>query len=783
MQAINAVYTALDQGRFTQALSQCERALKRTPGNKQLIYLKLVCLVNIGDVDAALKTAQEHIDAEQAKGPSIDTLTATADLLKHLSDDRVDTFLIEALSNAFERSKRDEKIGRLWFMSCARAGRPVEQRKAAVELQKTFVSRDYFFWTVVSLYLLYTRRIGGSNQTDKLLPMLLHRMVVKAATSTDEPRINTSEELYLAAEILQALEKHEDLLQLLTGETAKRIALAPDVALLHAEVLANLGRTEEVATFCVERITAGQDDWLLYTRLIEASGKDAYRTISNLDVSKKSRNHLLALVRASDGPENILVALDLYWNGLRQSAVVFEDISPYLNTLPRERLKELFFSMDAVNLASAQDVIAACNVLRLRFAFQLSENLQKRCLEVFSTGLKHGTELKTTDNQPGNDALLLLAESLTTTSSSQDDLLKAVVILEHGARFSVHDFQIRLRLVALYRRLGAWNLAAAHLKSLSLKQMQHDTLAHHLLDGAELEYLSPAQLNILVEGQRIFSSNAEETPDMLALAYTRRTYSKIPEFVDFRERLSLSLWRRRSQLAICRLAVILDKIGIEDSSAYDNIPEVLIDNRATNVLKTAIVHDVPGIESTAARKAKLASKEEHSGIKRNLIMAKQLRELLTSGKKVSEQVDDAQTVEQAFVAGLSAIARGEKEATAKASAVIAMLVQQLQGETPIMNRDLVVRLGGAAEIVKIFALVSTKRPGPIKTALQADIKTLALAATSVCDRVSKMLDTAPQTDIVLDLADVQALETLTKLRRAQQETLVCVSSLIKSARV
>ncbi|CAL4073261.1 unnamed protein product, partial [Meganyctiphanes norvegica] len=118
---------------------------------------------------------------------------------------------------------------------------------------------------------------------------------------------------------------------------------------------------------------------------------------------------------------------------------------------------------------------------------------------------------------------------------------KFCAILEHGIEVSKANFQLKLLLIKFYNMQGA--LSASHIvyENLELKHIQLDTLGHvlalQMTDGAHFT----AAEEIFNTTLKFFMANNKDTSDPLISSYKYGSLTRIPEFVDFRERLNNSL--------------------------------------------------------------------------------------------------------------------------------------------------------------------------------------------------------------------------------------------------
>ncbi|KAG8715795.1 hypothetical protein FRC08_010170 [Ceratobasidium sp. 394] len=179
-----------------------------------------------------------------------------------------------------------------------------------------------------------------------------------------------------------------------------------------------------------------------------------------------------------------------------------------------------------------------------------------------------------TEQQPRDDFAILAASALIsayTGSGKSSYLTQAVVVLEYAHSKSTYNYRFRMLLIRLYRLIGAPTLAHDHYKGLRIKQMQSDSLSHLVLARASTFCLAGDSelVNECIESSQIYTSNVQETPEMVARAFVQEKYAQVPTFVDFEERLECSLQRDLTKMEHTRM-----RLGFEAQAADSLILEL-----------------------------------------------------------------------------------------------------------------------------------------------------------------------------------------------------------------
>uniref|UniRef100_A0A2P2M6U4 Phagocyte signaling-impaired protein n=1 Tax=Rhizophora mucronata TaxID=61149 RepID=A0A2P2M6U4_RHIMU len=119
-------------------------------------------------------------------------------------------------------------------------------------------------------------------------------------------------------------------------------------------------------------------------------------------------------------------------------------------------------------------------------------------------------------------------------------LMEAIMVLEFGLTIRQYVWQYKILLVHLYSHLGVISLACEWYKSLDVKNIMLETMTHHILPQLAISPLWVDLSNLLKDYLRFMDDHFRESADLSFLAYRHRNYSKVIEFVQFKERLQRS---------------------------------------------------------------------------------------------------------------------------------------------------------------------------------------------------------------------------------------------------
>ncbi|KAK9902038.1 hypothetical protein WJX75_002093 [Coccomyxa subellipsoidea] len=149
---------------------------------------------------------------------------------------------------------------------------------------------------------------------------------------------------------------------------------------------------------------------------------------------------------------------------------------------------------------------------------------------------------------------LTAAWKLEATPRRQHRLLRAVLVLEAAQVARRVSAPLRLAAMGLYGLLGAPTLAVESFTALDIKHIQHDTLSGHWLLPSLLGTLrSDMAAQLLTDCLRMFEDHNRDAGDTVLAAFQASSFTKVLEFVRFKERLQQSHSRA---VAYCESAVL-----------------------------------------------------------------------------------------------------------------------------------------------------------------------------------------------------------------------------------
>ncbi|KAJ3156703.1 N-alpha-acetyltransferase 25, NatB auxiliary subunit [Geranomyces michiganensis] len=625
---LRPIYEALDSYNNKQAVALCTKALKK--GDNQTIKaLKAVALDRLGRDDEALDICDEIKRAKPTDNAVLQYICMVYKEAKKSQD------IIDVYTAAYSQVPRNEEIANHWFMALVRSDDRKQMQQAAMKIQKQFKDNArYLFWTIMTIWLQAKDSPEGAKG---MLATLTERMLIKAA---EEGRIKDYEALQLYIEVLEAHGKFADALAVINGELGNLCKVQADRKHIMARLCKAGKNWTALRTVSKELLLASPDDWLSYCNHVEAL-IEILRDTTDLDtrasIIEQARSLFSVLeTKASAGKRTkrgpLLAGLELekalltnnlqeadpsklstllmdYLEKFGSNLSCFDDLRPYLSLVSTKSFQGLFKELESVDdrnlsIASVRRHVTIEKIRRWSDTTLTSDEANARAehyMKAYRATVPLGANFDERELQPGDDYILLLAHTLLdrfAQNREQRTLLGDIAaVLEFGLARSKFNYQIKLLLIRIYVELGVHKRMYEIAQTMDIKQIQRDTLSYLFTDDLELLGCPETSLRALVTSLTIYNFNEREVLFALGLpAFKFGTYSKIPEFIRFRDRLRNSLQYNVSQRQLYRVEILrrfpaLDNVGfyleiLDESilSFSDDYISKLSDNRDLTLL-------------------------------------------------------------------------------------------------------------------------------------------------------------------------------------------------------
>ncbi|KAM5194655.1 N-alpha-acetyltransferase 25, NatB auxiliary subunit isoform 2-T2 [Mantella aurantiaca] len=646
---LRPIYDYLDNGNNKMAIQQAEKLLKKHKDLHCAKVLKAIGLQRTGKQDEAFVLAQEVAALEPTDDNSLQALTI---LYREMHRPELVTKLYEA---AVKKVPTSEEYHSHLFMAYARVGEYKKMQQAGMALYKIVPKNPYYFWSVMSLIMQSISAQDIKLSKTMFLP-LAERMVEKMVK---EDKIEAEAEVELYYMILERLGKYEEALEVIRGKLGEKLTSELQSRENKCMAMyKKLSKWPECNALSKRLLLQNPDDWQFYIsyfdsvmHLVDSSWTppaespvsaegdldhtldQAVRFVEDqiLGDSENPRPlrgpHLakLELIRrlTSRGcideyklgdPENLMVQYFLKFGDKPccfTDLKVFADllspaqhsnfINRVLGSLPLTPPTEGEFAFPE-DIKAMQRHLCVIQLTRLLGLHEKMDRAQKQeaireIIIRYRHGLQFGKSCVKTELQFSDYYCLIGAHFLLDLWIDGEDwaVWHALTLLEEGLSNSPSNAQFKLLLLRIYCTLGAFEPAMELYSSLDAKHIQHDTIGYLLtrFAGPLGHYNSASQT--CNAALRFFHSNQKDTSEYIIQAYKYGAFEKIPEFIEFRNRLNNSLHFAQVRTERMLLDLLLEahiSSSLEDSiksmcliPEEDDIPwKDLRDNRDLLVL-------------------------------------------------------------------------------------------------------------------------------------------------------------------------------------------------------
>ncbi|KAG1339015.1 Laccase [Cocos nucifera] len=293
-----------------------------------------------------------------------------------------------------------------------------------------------------------------------------------------------------------------------------------------------------------------------------------------IEIERRRRLH----GKADDG--KFMEALLNYFHRFSHLSSFTSDVEMFLCILTeteKAKLLEKFVNIMETSSTSPVKVLGqAITIFKIQELFGIMftlpirelEGIAKGMVEMYCKNLILSTDLDPQENMHGEELLSVASNVLVLLfwrTKKLGYLLEATMVLEFGLNIRRDVWQYKVPLLHLYSHMGALPLAYEWFIALEVKNILLETNFHHILTDMlkSPHWLETADL--LKEYLKFMDDHLREAADLTFLAYRHRNYSKVIEFVKFKERFQHS-----DQLLMARLEAFI----LQLKQKADNLEEV-----------------------------------------------------------------------------------------------------------------------------------------------------------------------------------------------------------------
>ncbi|KAK8921085.1 hypothetical protein KSP39_PZI020827 [Platanthera zijinensis] len=594
---VRPIWDAVESRQFKTALKLSAALLSKYPNSPYAIALKALILERMGKPNDAITVcieAKELLYSSNLNIIYIDDLTLSTLQIVFQRLGRLDL-----ATSCYEHAcgKFPSKEILMGLFDCyVREYSFVKQQQTAIKLYKIAAEERFLLWAICSIQL----QVLCSSGAEKLLSFaeaLLKKHI--ALYSLHEP-----EAVVMYISILEQQGKYIDALEILSGDLGSVIGIEADKLRMQGRLLARSCNYTTAAEIYQKILESRPDDWGSFLNYLGCLlGTDFSRSASTSDRLCSSDNVDLQACKSTDLPLEVfdshIASASLFIQKMQME--VHGDIArgPYLATIEIERQYRLRGKTDSKLMEALFNYFHRFGHLSCfasdveSFYSTLAQNERAELLERFigiseslsSTPLKklgqfitifkleelfgfmamlpveelEGTVIKMVDMYCKNLVLSsdldpqenIYGEELLQIASSTlvmlywrtkylGYLLEAFLVLEFGLNTRKYVWQYKLSLVHLYSYVNALPLAFEWYGSLDMKNILLETASHHIVPQLLVSPLWSETSALLKDYLKFMDDYLREAADLTFLAYRHRKYSKVIEFVQFKERLDHS---------------------------------------------------------------------------------------------------------------------------------------------------------------------------------------------------------------------------------------------------
>ncbi|CAL5424651.1 unnamed protein product [Camellia sinensis] len=592
---VRPIWDAIDSRQFKNALKHSTALLAKYPNSPYALALKALILERMGKSDEALSVCLNAKDLLHTNDSIlIDDLTLSTLQIVFQRLDHLD-MATSCYEYACGKFPNNMELMMGLFNCYVREYSFVKQQQIAIKMYKIVGEERFLLWAVCSIQLQVLCGNGG----EKLL-LLAEGLLKKhiASHSLHEP-----EALIVYISLLEQQSKFGDALEILSGKLGSLIMIEVDRLRIQGRLLARAGDYAAAADIFEEVLELCPDDFECFLHYLDCLLEDESRWCSgaNGDSIYSSKSVDCKILQLTDEVFDSRISnASGFVQKLMASATNESIRCPYLANLEIERRKLLFGKGDEDKLMEAlmqyflrfghlfcftSDVEVFLQVLtrekRMQFVEKLMETsetpatmaakvlgksltlfkiqesvgnfftlpvsdlerLAVQMVEMYCKNLPLSKDLDVQESMHGEELLSMVSNILVQLfwrTKHLGYLVESVMVLEFGLTIRRYVSQYKIILVHLYSHWGALSLAYQWYKSLDVKNILLETVSHHILPQMLISPLWVDLGDLLRDYVRFMDDHFRESADLTFLAYRHRNYSKVIEFVQFKERLQRS---------------------------------------------------------------------------------------------------------------------------------------------------------------------------------------------------------------------------------------------------
>ncbi|XP_021909820.1 N-terminal acetyltransferase B complex auxiliary subunit NAA25 [Carica papaya] len=563
---VRPIWDAIDSRQFKSALKHATTLLAKHPNSPYALALKALILERMGKNDEALSIcldAKELLhknDSMLMDDLTLSTLQIVFQRLDHLE------LATSCYEHACGKFPNNLELLMGLFNCYVREYSFVKQQQTAIKMYKLVGEERFLLWAVCSIQLQVLCGNGG----EKLL-LLAEGLLKKhiASHSLHEP-----EAIFVYISILEQQSKYGDALEILSGKLGSLLMIEVDKLRIQGRLLARASDYATAALVYQKILELSPDDWECFLHYLGCLLEDD-SSWCNSTVNDPIHPPKFVECKFSQLGDETFVSRISNASAFVQKLQADNNSKsirgPYLANLEIERRKCLYGKKNEDELIEAlmqyflkfghlacftSDVEMFLDVLSLDKKMEFLDKIKisdsilmvptkvlGQSITIFKIQELIGVMYKLPVDGYGKRSLEIISmkgHRLFWRTRNLGYFLEAIMVLEFGLTIRRCIWRYKILLLHLYSHIGALSLAYEWYKALDVKNILMETVSHHILPQMLVSPLWADLSNLLKDYLKFMDDHFRESADLTFLAYRHRNYSKVIEFVQFKERLQHS---------------------------------------------------------------------------------------------------------------------------------------------------------------------------------------------------------------------------------------------------
>lgn len=592
---VRPIWDAIDSRQFKNALKLLTSLLSKYPKSPYALALKALIHERMGKPDEALAVCLDAKDLLYKDDSSLmDDLTLSTLQIVFQRLDHLD-LATGCYAHACGRFPNNLELMMGLFNCYVREYSFVKQQQTAIKMYKLAGEERFLLWAVCSIQL----QVLCDKSGEKLL-LLAEGLLKKhiASHSMHEP-----EALMVYISLLEQQSKYNDALEVLSGSLGSLLVIEVDKLRIQGRLLARARDYSAAVDVYKKILELSPDDWECFLQYLGCLFEDdsMWKFFDDIDqihptkhieckfshlteemfdsrissaselVQKLQRDtensnlrgpHLAEIeiekrkfLYGKKNDSELLKSLLQYFVKFGHLACYASDVEAVLQVLPPHKKAELVgmlvTSSDSVSASATIELGQTTTILKVQeltgniFELPLGEIEASavKLAKLYCQNLPLSKDLDPQESMFGEELLSLISNMLVQLFWRTRDfgyLAEAIMVLELGLAIRGHVWQYKILLLHIYSYIGALPLAFERYKALDVKNILTETVSHHILRQMLESPMLVDLSNLLQDYLKFMDDHLKESADLTFLAYRHRNYSKVIEFVLFKQRLQQS---------------------------------------------------------------------------------------------------------------------------------------------------------------------------------------------------------------------------------------------------